>query len=290
MGDVAASREGSAPPNGVEWPASDPPPEGIDLDGGRLVFIDEGPKGAPALIALHGIPGSGRDFRYLAPQLSDTMRVLRLDLPGFGGSEVVDDAISTLAGRARVVLEFADRLGLERFVVLGHSMGGGTALLAAARAPTRIELLVLVASVGLTRHQGLGHAPWVFRCLAGGVALPLLGRLLLPSLRAEYQRRRFPGADGMTACQFALQLRAISALDFGAIRRAASIRLPQTLVAFAEDDPLVETQVSHELAQGLPHSRVLAFESGGHNLQKTRAPELAEAIRASLKCRAPIAS
>src|SRR5262249_23338585 len=113
-------------------PVSDPEPRRLDLPHGVLAYTDEGPRGAPALIAVHGIPGSGRDFRYLAPQLTPDVRVLRVDLPGFGGSAPVEDAVATLRGRARVVLALADALGLERFAVAGHSMGGGAALVLAA--------------------------------------------------------------------------------------------------------------------------------------------------------------
>src|SRR5262249_17299055 len=113
-------------------PLSDPEPRRIELPHGVLAYTDEGPPDAPALIAVHGIPGSGRDFRYLAPQLTPALRVLRVDLPGFGGSAPVADAVASLRGRARVVLALADALGLERFAVAGHSMGGGAALVLAA--------------------------------------------------------------------------------------------------------------------------------------------------------------
>ncbi len=54
--------------------------------------------------------------------------------------------------------------------------------------------------------------------------------------------------------------------------------LPRALVAYARDDHMVETRISEELAAALPGARVLAFDSGGHNLQKTRAAELAQAL------------
>jgi haloalkane dehalogenase len=65
---------------------SDPPPEVLQLPEGPLAYIDEGPREGRALIAVHGIPGSARDFRYLAPQLSSRVRFVRFDMPGFGGS------------------------------------------------------------------------------------------------------------------------------------------------------------------------------------------------------------
>jgi pimeloyl-ACP methyl ester carboxylesterase len=265
----------SAPP---ALPTSDPEPQRAGLPGGVLTYADEGPRDAPALLAVHGIPGSLRDFRYLAPQLTHRLRVIRLDLPGFGGSAPVPDAVATLAGRARVVVALADHLGLDRFAVLGHSMGGGTALVLASTQPARILRLVLVASVALSLHRGLGMRPGVFGAVARAIRLPLLGPLLQERVREGYRRRRFPGVDQMSPASLALQLRMLAALDFGLLRRAAAAPLPPTLMAYSRDDHMLEPRISEELARALPQAQVLVFDSGGHNLQKTRAVELGEAI------------
>jgi len=257
---------------------SDPAPCVVDTGRGRLAYADEGPQKAPALVALHGIPGSLRDFRYLAPLLRERVRFVRLDLPGFGGSPAEAAAIDTLDGRAQAVLALADHLGLARFAVLGHSMGGATALVLAAEHAPRVETLVLVASVALSLHRGLGLTPRAYGRLAAWSALPLLGRVLLPLARRAYRRRRFPGADTMDLATVRLQLRAAAATDFPRLRRAVAGPLPPTLLAYAQDDHMVETAVAEELARALPSARVLAFAEGGHNLQKTRAAELAAAI------------
>lgn len=257
---------------------SDPPLESLALDGGVLTFVDEGPRGATALVTLPGVPGSVRDFRYLAPRLTPRVRVVRVDLPGFGGSTATHAGVRTIAGRGDAVLRLADHLGLGEFAVVGHSMGGATALHLAAHHRQRVRALVLVASMALRAHRGLGMNPWAFGLLARVMRTPGLGRFLLPSLRERYKRRRFPGADEMGPRDFALQFEAVSAGDFGAMRRAVASPLPPTLVAYADDDALVEPAVSRELAAALPEARVLRFAEGGHNIQKTRAAELAVAI------------
>lgn len=262
----------------AELPVSDPELKSARVFGQTLTFTDEGPRDAPALVAVHGIPGSVRDFRYLGAQLEGRVRFVRVDLPGFGGSAPEPSAVRTLPGRARVVLELADQLGLERFGVLGHSMGGGTALVTAAQAPERVTLIALVASVALSLHRGLGLSPWVFALMARALQVPGLGAVLLAGVRAQYQRRRFPGADQLGAAQAALQLRAISAIDFGLLRRVVAGRLPPALICYGRDDHMVETHVSEELVRALPSARVLAFDEGGHNLQKTRARELGQAL------------
>jgi pimeloyl-ACP methyl ester carboxylesterase len=261
-------------------PTSDPEPRRVDLAHGVVTYTDEGAAAAPVLIAVHGIPGSVRDFRYLAPQLLPALRVVRVDLPGFGGSAPVADAIRTLRGRARVVVALADALGIDRFTILGHSMGGGTALVVAAEHAARVRALVLVASLALRLHRGLGAPSRAFTWVARALETPGLRRLLLPWVRHGYRQRRFPGVDDKGADDFAGLLHALSAADFEVMRAAVRRPLPPTLIAYARDDHMIETEIAEELAAAVPDARVLAFDDGGHNIQKTRAVELGAAIRA----------
>jgi pimeloyl-ACP methyl ester carboxylesterase len=269
-------------PPGASGATSDPEPTLLERPWGHLSFIDEGPREAPALIAVHGIPGSGRDFRYLAPLLSDVIRVIRIDLPGFGGTSLRQEAVDSVEGRVRVVTELADHLGLAHFALLGHSMGGATALLGAAGQPGRVNLLVLVASVAISRHRGLQLPPRVFGLMGRILTLPGASGLLMPWLRGEYRRRGLPGADALSAADLSVQLRALGAIRFPSLRRAVRGPLPPALVAYAPDDPLIERQIPEELLATLADARALVFTDGGHNLQKTRAGELADAIREAM--------
>ncbi|HEY6549494.1 MAG TPA: alpha/beta hydrolase [Vicinamibacteria bacterium] len=257
---------------------SDPEPLVFARPAGGLAYVDEGPRDAPVLFTLHGIPGSVRDFRYLAPLLTDQVRLVRVDLPGFGGSAPDETATRSLRGRGQAILDLADHLGVERFGLVGHSMGGGPALLLGARARARVSHLVLLASVGLTRHRGLGPSPLAFRAFGRALDLPGVGWLLAPLARRAYRRRRFPGADRMTARDLSVQIRAIGALDFDELGQAVAAGLPPTLVAFCRDDHMLEEAIPEALVRCIPGAQNLAFRDGGHNLQKTRAPEIASAI------------
>lgn len=261
---------------------SDPPLLRLVRDGSPLAYTDEGPPDAPAVLAVHGVPGSVRDFRYLGPQLDGSLRLVRVDLPGFGGSRPAPAQRPTFARRAEAVLAVADHLSLERFAVLGHSMGGGTALCVGAREPRRVALVALAASIGLRRHRGLTLPPRLFGWLALGLRVRGLRTGLAALARAAYRRLGFSGSEALGPEDFAHQFRALAATDFAAIRRFAAGALPPVLVAFAEDDPLVEAAIPRELSASLPTATLVPFRDGGHHIQKTRAPELAAALRATL--------
>lgn len=240
---------------------------------GGFAFTDEGR--GPALVLVHGLPGSSRDFRWLASALAGRVRAVRLEQPGFGQTPRATETGVTLAHRARFVLEAADALGLDRFAVLGHSIGGPVAMAVAAQAPARVTALALLASVGLHPHRlarRIDRRPdlaWLLR-------LRPVQRLVLPSMRAGFRRSGFPAStpDG----ELIQSTRVFGALSFEDNRAAAfGVRAP-TLIAWAEDDALVEPAIGMALSQVLPPGPRLAFESGGHNVQKTRAIELADAL------------
>jgi pimeloyl-ACP methyl ester carboxylesterase len=97
------------------------------------------------IIFLHGWGLSALTF---APSLRMFPgKVFAPDLPGFGKTtlEVSSWDYETLA---KIILSFADRLGLEQFHLVGHSMGGGISIMMCAIAPSRIKSLVLLNSAG----------------------------------------------------------------------------------------------------------------------------------------------
>jgi pimeloyl-ACP methyl ester carboxylesterase len=134
--------------------------------------------------------------------------------------------------------------------------------------------------MGLRRHRGLSLPPRTFRRYANLLRTPVVGWLLLRSVRAQYRRLKFPKYETMSAFDFAVQFDAFSAADFDLVRRScAALRPPKTLVAYTADDHLVEEEIPRELAAAIPGARTIRFDSGGHIIQKTRAIEIGAAIR-----------
>ena len=107
------------------------------------------------LVLLHGVATSRLVWRRVIERLAHDRRVIAVDVPGFGESEP--------AGPGFDLDEVADRLaaglGLERFDLVGHSLGGAVAVATAARHPEAVRRLVLVAPAGLEpRATGVAAA------------------------------------------------------------------------------------------------------------------------------------
>ncbi|WP_329386378.1 alpha/beta hydrolase [Streptomyces sp. NBC_01351] len=111
-------------------------------DGVRLVCRDWGGDGQ-AVVLLHGLAGHVGEWDAVARHLSPRYRVVAVDQRGHGASERRPGDVSRAAYVADV-LAVADRLELGRFVLIGQSLGGHTAMLAAAEHPARLGALVLV--------------------------------------------------------------------------------------------------------------------------------------------------
>jgi pimeloyl-ACP methyl ester carboxylesterase len=106
--------------------------------------------GKPPLLLIHGWGGSSRHWQGTAESLSDIRSLHALDLPGHGATPP-HRAATGPEDLARLVIEFADRLNLERFDLNGHSWGAAIAILVAARWPERVDRLVLT-SLGTARN------------------------------------------------------------------------------------------------------------------------------------------
>lgn len=122
------------------------PPQGrfLDLPGGRLHYTDQG--AGPAIVMIHGLGGQMGHFSLaLAPLLTGTHRVIVIDRPGMGYSDRAPDAPANPRAQAETVAALIDRLGLERPLVVGHSLGGAIALCLAMDHPDRTCGLALLA-------------------------------------------------------------------------------------------------------------------------------------------------
>ncbi len=100
-----------------------------------------GHKDLPVLVMLHGFLGRGADWEPIARELSKTHHVVCPDLPGHG--ENVLDAPTTLEAMSEDLLALLQEYGIDRFDLLGYSMGGRLALQLAVAHPERVHRLVL---------------------------------------------------------------------------------------------------------------------------------------------------
>lgn len=123
-------------------------PFSLPVAGSTVAGLRSPVSGGLRVLALHGWLDNAASFVPLAAQLPE-LELVAIDLPGHGHSAHLPPGTQyNTPGAICHVLDVADALGWDRFVLLGHSMGAGIASLTAAAAPERVERLIAIEALG----------------------------------------------------------------------------------------------------------------------------------------------
>jgi pimeloyl-ACP methyl ester carboxylesterase len=258
------------------------PGQFIDTSAGRVFVHRRGPRhglgaappGSP-LVLIHGFMMSHWMLRSVLEPLGRTREVIALDLPGFGESDRPLDFAYDSAAFARVVVEVLDRLGVARAGVVAHSMGGGAALVLAARHPDRVARLVLVCPAVYPLELQLEQKLLTTRLG------PFLWKHLLPkrffesSWRSRYVRdpravtdehvehvwerlNRPGGREAAFTAAMALTKLTNNSADPGRVRAP-------TLLLWPEEDRVVPLAHGKRLARAIPGAVLRVIPACGHD-------------------------
>src|SRR5712672_16007 len=128
----------------------------IQVDGLSIFYREAGPKGAPTILLLHGLPSSSRMFEPLFARLSDHYHLVAPDYPGFGHSDWPDPKkfAYTFDHIAEIMKHFTEALGLARYTLYMQDYGGPVGFRMALADPDRIEALIVQDAVA--HNEGLG--------------------------------------------------------------------------------------------------------------------------------------
>ena len=132
------------------------------IDGLSIFYREAGPKDAPALLLLHGLPSSSRMFEPLFARLSDRYHLVAPDYPGFGHSDWPDPKkfAYTFDHYAEIMNQFTEMLGLSRYMLYMQDYGGPVGFRMALAHSDRIRALIVQDAVA--HNEGLG-ANWKAR-------------------------------------------------------------------------------------------------------------------------------
>lgn len=255
------------------------PSKFIEVNAQQVHLRDEGPRDDPApVVLLHGTSASLHTWEGWAQALRGQRRVIRFDLPGFGltGPNRQDD-YSTEA-YVLFLRAMMDKLGVQRFVLAGNSLGGQIAWSAAAAMPDRVTRLILVDASGyppesITAGQSI---PLGFR-LAGTPGLRLLAQYTLPRGVVERSVRDVYGDPSKVTPELVDLYSAMARREGN--RKALARRIDQgytgdvallkrikapTLVLWGGKDRLLPLELGQRFARDIPGAWLVVFDELGH--------------------------
>ncbi|MCB9450519.1 MAG: alpha/beta hydrolase [Anaerolineaceae bacterium] len=258
-------------------------PQTLTLDGVQLRYYTSGDPANPPVIMVHGWASYHGIWAGTMDSLQDRYYCITLDLPGHGDSDKPSDADYSIEAQGRRVLALADALGLERFTLMGHSMGGQIALcIAGMLAPERVERLVDVSGVAAAKLMPVVESQvypmvWLVAQLPWMMAFNRWVTRFRPAAWFYFGRmwyydiKRVPRAVWYRDSRYSYQdgaIHAIYACGQAIHNLDLTSYLPQiqaeTLVIFGKQDGTVPVSDGHLAAERIPHSQLTLFDECGH--------------------------
>ena len=268
----------------------------IDVGGARAHVRDEGRRDAMPIVLIHGSMGSLHMWEGWVKELGNRARLISVDLPGHGLTGAWPREEYSIEAYADFIEVLVDTLHLDRFALVGHSMGGAVAWTFAATRPDRVSHLVLMDAAGFPRD---GAAPLPTRL----ARMPVVGdigiwfkpefmvrrslnevygdpAMVTPERVRRYaELQRFPGNRQATLTRARQQ----EPLDPSVLRRLA---VP-TLILWGGRDRWVPPADAFRFQNTIKGARLALFEKLGHNPMEEAPRATAAAVDAFLPATLP---
>lgn len=251
----------------------------VELEPGLTVhYRDQGKRDGPVLLLIHGSNASLHTWEPWVKRLGGDYRVITLDLPGHGLTGTHPGGVYDYPVFVEVVSDLMAKLGIQRAVIGGNSMGGGTAWMFALAHPEKTKALLLVDAAGAPAWQSK-KTPIGFRVMRMPVVKEL-ARFIAPrsmfesSLKTSmsvqskiddalvdryWELNRYPGNREATMKRFALPHNNWAASK----EKLAAIKAP-TMVMWGAEDNLIPVSSANWFADALPGSTLVIYPKVGH--------------------------
>lgn len=253
------------------------PSQFIDLEGGLTVHVrDEGPRDARVILLLHGSSADLRTWDHWVEQLSVKHRVVRIDQIGHGLTGPSPSRDYSMAAFVATVDNLMTKLGVQKFIVAGSSMGGNVAWNYALAHTDRLDGLILV-SPGGAPYPDNPPPPFVFQIAQNQAFMPVLlhitPRWLVAaaarssvadpasftdaSIDRTWEMLRYPGNRQATVDRQSVPQIAAKTQDM------QRIRIP-TLILWGERDTTLPVWGARWFNTHIPGSKLIIYPKIGH--------------------------
>jgi len=267
------------------------------MTGGDLHFETHG--SGPPILMVHGFGASLYTWKYLVPAFSTTNKLILIDMKGFGDSPKPKDKLYRAQDQADLVHQFIVEHDLRGFTLVGHSLGGGVALLVSL-------MLVKENSDRLARLVLFDNAAYRQKLPAfiNILRIPIIGWIAF-SLPSHKQKARmilkkcYFDDTKITPDQVAAYAKPLSSDGGGyALLRTAKMVIPEnfdeitsqynritvpTLIMWGRNDEVVPLEIGQRLHEAIANSELTLIDDCGHIPQEEKPAETIEILRSFLQ-------
>ena len=235
-------------------------------------YLDEGT--GKVVLFLHGWQDNLHTFDSLASHLSPTRRVIRLDLPGFGKSEVPKESWN-LDNYVQFVKEFIEKLDIKVYALVGHSFGGRIAIKGEATKNLQAQKIILIGSAGIAKSRTFRNSTLKLLAKIGGL-ITYIPPLIFWRGGLRKRMYSFIGSDYLNTGKLKETFLKIISEDLSASAR--KITTP-TLLIWGESDTETPLSDGKQLAGLIADSKLKVISEAGHFVHKEKLQEVAKLVQ-----------
>ena len=276
------------------------PARSIDVDGIAINYTSSATTPEDVtLVLIHGFGASLETWHDIYPTLSTRFPVVRLDLKGHGFSSKPQDDKYSLDEQARLVIAFINKLGIKRVVLVGHSLGGGVALLTYLqhqdkKANFEIAGLVLIDSAGYPQKL-----PFFVSTIQNPITR-FFAYLMSSERRAQLLLERIVSVKSKITAERIYRYAYFFDLpgSRNALKQTARYIVPSnvdelvemfkqilvpTLIIWGEQDSVVPVENAYRFNSDIKNSKLIVLPQTGHIPHEERPDQVLEALGEFMK-------
>lgn len=264
-----------------------------EVRGMRLHYQEWGNPASPTIIMLHGFGVSGHMFDEFAERMQDDYHLIALDQRGHGDSDWAQDGDYSRDSFVADLEGFRQSLGIERFILVGHSMGGLNSVAYTVAHPQSVRALVLVDVGPESAKEGVDN---IVRFTRGPdelefeefveMAHRFNPRRSIENIRERMRHRLKPSGTGKYTWKFDRRFREQdNGLRIGSAltndeswQMFRQVTAPTLLVRGAESDVLSQA-VAERATREMPRTRLTVVASAGHSVPGDNPDDFTAAVR-----------
>lgn len=227
----------------------------------------------PTVVMLHGWADDLRTFGELVKVLEGKYQLVRLDLPGFGGSDA-PKSVWDLTDYAEHVRDFLNKLELSSYAFVGHSNGGAIAIRGLANGVLKADKLVLIASAGVRNDQNLKKQSLKLVAKTGKLVTYVLPKSSSKALKQKFYKHI--GSDLLIAPHLEETFKRVVTQDVQS--DAKKLDLPTMLIYGQKDTATPYDRVGSRLHKSISGSKLSLIPEADHFVHQNQADQVAYTI------------